>query len=419
MRRTVSAPLRRRPGKVVVFVALCLTGMVGVVALAVDGGVLLDDQQQLQAAADAAALAAATDLFANYVVNQGTDPNQTAAKSAQTTAAANGFSNDSNGTTVTVNIPPQSGAFSSQAGYAEVIIQHQQNRYFSTIFGNSAITVTARAVARGTQKASVNASILLLDPSGQGAYTNNGNTLLVAGAPILINSASSQAAQFSGDIALLAPQMNIVGNYNTEGNALLLANVSTGVKATPDPLANLAAPSNLAMQSSSPVAYSGGSYTLQPGVYNGGIALSSSASVTLEPGVYYLSGGGLNVTGRASLTGNGVLIYNSPLSSTDAINLGGRGAISLSPLTSGVYAGLTIFQDRTSSVALSLSGGGNVSLSGTVYAAAASLNVSGNGDMALGSQLLIADLTTSGNGFFQIPWSLANVSRSRDLRLVE
>jgi Flp pilus assembly protein TadG len=419
MRRTASAPLRRRSGKVVIFVALCLTGMVGVVALAVDGGVLLDGHQQLQAAADAAALAAATDLFANYVTNQGADPSGTAAQSALTTAAANGFSSDSNGTTVTVNIPPQSGAFSGQAGYAEVLIQHKQNRYFSTIFGKDAITVTARSVARGTQKPYVHASVLVLDPSGQGAYTNSGDGFQIAGAPILINSNSSQAALLSGSGTVLAPQINIVGNYAASGDATLLAKVSTGVKETSDPLSKLSVPSNLKMESNSPVAYSRGRYTLQPGIYNGGIALSSSAEVALEPGVYYLNGGGLTVSGRASLIGRGVLIYNDPFSNTDAINISGRGAISLSPPTSGAYAGLTFFQNRTSPVALSLSGGNNMSISGTIYAPAARLNINGNGDSTMGSQFITADLTTTGDGILKIPWNIANVCRARDLRLVE
>lgn len=419
MRRSLSASLRRRSGKVVVFVALCLTGMVGVVALAVDGGVLLDDQQQLQAAADAAALAAATDLFTNYLAHQGADPSRTAAQSAQTTAAANGFADGSNGAAVTVNIPPQSGTFSGQAGYAEVILQRKQDRYFSTIFGSGAITVTARAVARGTQKPYVDASMLLLDRSGRGAYDNRGDGFQTAGAPILINSKSPKAALLSGNSIVMAPQMDIVGDYANSGNAILLENVFTGVKETPDPLANLPVPSNLTMASNAQAAYSGGSYTLQPGVYNGGIALSRSAEVTLEPGVYYLNGGGLNVSDRASLTGNGVLIYNNPLSSNDAINLSSRGAISLSPPASGVYAGLTFFQDRTSSAALSLSGGDGMSISGTIYAAAARLNISGNGIITVGSQFITADLTIAGNGFFRIPWSIANVARQRDLRLVE
>src|SRR5690348_8218988 len=114
MRRLLPTPLPRRSGKVAVLVSLCLTGMLGVVAITLDGGVLLDDQQLLQASAVDAALASATDLYKNYPTNQGADPSGSAAKSAQTTAAANGFSDGSNGATVTVHIPPQSGAFSGK-----------------------------------------------------------------------------------------------------------------------------------------------------------------------------------------------------------------------------------------------------------------------------------------------------------------
>ena len=40
-----------RPGNLVVIVAVCLTVLMAVVALAMDGGNLLDDQRQCQAAA--------------------------------------------------------------------------------------------------------------------------------------------------------------------------------------------------------------------------------------------------------------------------------------------------------------------------------------------------------------------------------
>jgi hypothetical protein len=421
MMRTRSASFRRRPGKVAVLVALCLSGMVGVVAIALDGGVLLDDQQQLQAVADAAALAAATDLYSNYPANQGADPKGTAAQSAQTITAANGYSNGANGTTVTVNIPPQSGTFSGQAGYAEVIIQYNQTRYFSNIFGSGALTVQARAVARGLQKPYANAGILLLDPSGSGAYNNTGNGLVVTGAPILINSSSSSAATLAGNASVSAPQMEIVGNYTTSGNVNLgTTTVTTGVKATPDPLSSLAVPvaSTMTVQSNSQINYSGGSYTLQPGVYNGGISLSSSASVTLEPGIYYLNGGGLNVSGQASLTGNGVMIYNKPSSNSDSISIAGQGTISLSPPTSGTYAGVTIFQARSSTVGLSLTGGSNMTITGTFYAPSARLTLAGNGTL-VGSQFITYDLTTTGNGSFSVPWNATKVARPRDIRLVE
>lgn len=416
-----SAARRRREGKVVVLVALCLTGMVGVVAIALDGGVLLDDQQQLQAVADAAALAAASDLYVNYPTNQGADPKGTAAQSAQTVATANGFENATNGTTVTVNIPPKSGTFSGQAGYAEVIIQYNQTRYFSNIFGSGAIAVEARAVARGMQNPYAKAAILLLDPSSAGAFNDTGNGLTVTGAPILINSSSSQAAELSGNALVTAPQMKIVGNYTIGGgNASINSTVSTGVTATPDPLAKLPLPvaSSLSVERTSLLSLAGGSSTLQPGVYNGGIALSSTASVTLQPGIYYLNGGGLNISGQASLSGSGVMIYNNPLLSTDAINISGQGTISLSPPTSGIYAGIMFFQARSSTVGLSLSGGSNMSITGTIYAAGARLTLSGGGN-SMSSQIIADDLTTTGNGTINVPWSAANVARPRDIRLVE
>jgi Flp pilus assembly protein TadG len=421
MRRTPSASFRRW-GTVAVLVSLCLIGMIGVIAIAVDGGVLLDDQHQLQAAADAAALAAATDLYVNYTTNQGADPNGKAAQSAQTTATANGFSNGTNGTTVTVHIPPTSGAFNGQAGYAEVIIQYNQVRYFSNALGSGAIPIQVRAVARGIQTPYSTAGILLLDPTGSGAFNDQGNGLTVTGAPILINSSNSSAASLTGNASVTAPQMKIVGNYAISGgNASINGTVSTGVTATPDPLATLPVPvtSTLTVQSNSLLSYSGGSVNLQPGVYNGGIALSSSASATLQPGVYYLNGGGLNVSGQASLTGNGVMIYNNPLTSNDAINISGQGTVSLSPPTSGTYMGLTFFQNRTSTVGLSLSGNGNLSITGTIYAPGARLTVSGNGTMTVGSQYITDDLTTTGNGTFDVPWSTVNVARLRDIRLVK
>jgi hypothetical protein len=397
--------------------------MLGVVAIAVDGGVLLDDQQQLQTVADAAALAAATDLYTNYPTNQGADTKGTAAQSAQTTAAANGFANGANGATITVNIPPQSGTFSGQAGYAEVIVQYNQVRYFSTIFGQGAIPVQARAVARGMQKPYANAAILLLDTDDVGTYNGTGNgQVVVTGAPILINANSSQAATLAQNASLSAPQMSIVGNYTTNGSASVgTTPVTTGVQPTPDPLAKLAVPvaSTMTMQSNSQFSYSGGSFTLQPGVYNGGIMLSGTASATLEPGIYYLNGGGLKVSGQASLTGNGVMIYNNPLASGDAINIGSQGAITLSPPTSGVYAGISLFQTRASGEGVSLAGTGGMSITGTIYAYNARLTVTGNGTITMGSQVIANAMTTKGNGTINVPWSNTKVARPRDIRLVE
>src|ERR1051326_4641441 len=94
-----------RRGIVAVLVAVCLTVLIGCVALAIDGGLLMDSRRRVQAAADTGALAAASTLFANWQTTQGLDPNGSAAGAASTIAAANGFPNPQ------VNIPPLSGDF--------------------------------------------------------------------------------------------------------------------------------------------------------------------------------------------------------------------------------------------------------------------------------------------------------------------
>src|SRR5438067_824748 len=116
---TTLLPGSPRRGTVAVFVAACLTVLVGILAITLDGGLLLNESRHAQVVADAAALAAATDLMANAPLNGGTDPSGTAKASALTTAAANGYSNDGTTSVVTVNIPPQTGHNIGNPGFAE------------------------------------------------------------------------------------------------------------------------------------------------------------------------------------------------------------------------------------------------------------------------------------------------------------
>src|SRR5262245_48824668 len=104
---------RLRKGIVIPLVAVCLAVMMAFVAIVIDGGLLLDKQNRMQTVADAAAIAAAEDLFANWRTNQGLDPQWTARAVAIAVATANGFPD------ITVNIPPLSGLFVGQAGNVE------------------------------------------------------------------------------------------------------------------------------------------------------------------------------------------------------------------------------------------------------------------------------------------------------------
>jgi hypothetical protein len=141
-------------------------------AMALDGGAIVTERRHAQSTADAAALAAAADLFNNYLKYNGADTKGTAASAAKAIASSKGYTNTgSSGTAagntsiVTVHIPPASGNFIGKAGYAEVVVQYFQPRYFSLIWGSASIPISARAVARG-QWVPGSSGILVLGSSG-------------------------------------------------------------------------------------------------------------------------------------------------------------------------------------------------------------------------------------------------------------
>ncbi len=197
---------RLRRGTVAVLVAVCLIPLMAVLAIVLDGGVLLDDRRQAQTGADAAALAAATDLFNYYKTNMGADPSGTAKQSALTTAKADGYANDGKTSTVTVNIPPKSGPFTGKAGYVEVLITYYQTRYFSNVLGTGSFNVTARAVARGMYTPA-SPGVLVLDPTDNNTLdiTASGGVTVTNGGPITVDSTSANGGLTSSRIPETSP----------------------------------------------------------------------------------------------------------------------------------------------------------------------------------------------------------------------
>jgi hypothetical protein len=72
------------------------------------------------------------------------------------------------------------------------------------------------------------------------------------------------------------------------------------------------------------------------------------------------------------------MIYNAPAKSTDVVSVSGGATLTLSAPTSGTYQGIAIFQNRTSTLPISVSGSAVVKLTGTLYAAKATISLAGN-----------------------------------------
>ncbi len=414
-----------RKGTVAVLTALCLIAVMGFAALALDASLLHNDRRGAQAAADAAAMAAASNLYANYRTNAGTDPGGTAVGEAKAAAAADGFNNDGTTNSVVVNIPPLSGNFVGQTGYVEVIITQYQQRAFSAIFGSSAVTVKARAVARGKWTPNNN-GIIVLDPTSSGSLTDNGGGAGSATGKIIVDSNSPTGAVVTGGGSLTSPEFDLSGSpgWSTSGGGTFNGTINSNQPPTPDPLAYLPEPDpttlGLTTQSNHQVKLqNSGSLSLQPGVYDGGINVTGG-SLTLAPGIYYMNNGGFSFSGTGNLTAAGVMIVAMPNQNSDTISITGSGVIDLTPMTTGIYAGISLWQQRSSTNTITVSGGGAGStILGTFYAQHGTLKVSGGNSAGVGSQYISYDLNITGNAAMNVAYNPATVAPVRILQLVE
>ena len=414
-----------RRGAIVVLVAICLAVILAFVAIALDGGGLLERRRQAQATADAAALAAAEDLFRNYPANKGLDTNGTAAARAMAIAAANGFSGDGEQSTVTVRLSPQTylgGPNEGKAipkGYAEVSVAYNQPRYFSAILGSGEIAVPARAVARGRWEPSY-VGIHVLDLHRPGSLYGNGNAVTnVSGAKVIVNSDAPDAATSNG-LVIAAEDFKISGGSTTTGSGAFVGNIEYGTPPEPDPLRHIPEPDPTDMASHNKLQGSGPrTYSITPGVYRGGISVSGQASLTMAPGIYYMDGGGFSFSGQGNLLAHGVMIYNAPQSNSHNVSISGTGSITMSPPTDGIYKGLTLFQDREATNTMSVSGGGTMDIKGTFYTANGTLDVGGGGSGQIGSQYVSRFLSIRGNGTLQVDYDPNQAIPRRVLQLVE
>jgi Flp pilus assembly protein TadG len=439
---------QKRPGHVVVFFALMITVLVGVSAIAIDGGVIMDNVQKLQAAADASALAAAEELFRKWQTDAGWDGSGSAKNAAVALAAYNGYTNDGVNSIITPNafttgqsgqgqgtgnvtavehgvfIPPVTGDHVGKAGYVEVVIQYNQKRNFSSIYGTQKIPQRARAVAEGGWKAGT-MGILLLDPTSSGALTVVGNGVMsVVGAPLIVdsNAADGGVTTGSGTVSVSSnTSMDFSGSPGISGSGSWIGPVRTNQPPVPDPLLYLPEPSPVGASTYNKVNVAGNRVvTIDPGAYNGGIKVSGQASLVMNPGIYYMVGGGFSFTGQGSLTATGVMIVNLPSSNSDTITVNGTGAINMSPMMTGIYRGILLWQQRSSTNTISITGNGTSTISGTFYAAHGHLDVGGNGSQdVLGSQYISYTMKVNGNGNFAVNWNPDKVARVRIIRLVE
>lgn len=368
-------------GSYTVVMALLMPALVGLVGLSTDYALWVYTHQSAQAAAESAAVSAAT-AGNNLSVE------------ANAVTATYGFVDGTNGVAVTVNQPPQSGSHTTTAGAVEVIVQRAQTPAFAAIIWNSKlVTISARAVAIGGGSGCV----LALDKSASGSITVQGSAqVALSSCNLNDNSNSGTAVSIGGSGSLSANAVSVVGNISGSSNITAANGIATGAAATIDPYASATFPSfsgcdqsNLTVKTAT---------TISPGVYCGGISINAGAALTLNPGIYYLDQGGLSMAGNATISGTGVTLVFTSSTGNNWANaaIGGNAIVNLTAPTSGPTAGIVLFGDRNMDVGTSfkLNGGGSQTFGGAVYLPKADLTFNGGSNSNNGCTQIIADTIT-------------------------
>jgi prepilin-type N-terminal cleavage/methylation domain-containing protein len=246
-------------------------------------------------------------------------------------------------------------------------------------------------------------ALFAMGTSGRQLQVSGNGTLQVNGTAI-VNSNATPAVQRSGNAVLGASAgIQVFAPGSCSGCSAGLA--TTRATRVPDPFAGLALPDEAGL----PV-YTDGKPSHGPGVYRNTALTFPNGPTTLAPGVYIVESG-FNFAGQAAITGENVLLFNGcglhapgNCANTGTFNLAGQVSVSLTPRTSGDYAGLVIWQPVLNTRALTISGQGQaISISGVIYApGASSVNLSsGNGGLTIGS-VIGQNISVSGNGLVQV-----------------
>ncbi|HXJ94664.1 MAG TPA: pilus assembly protein TadG-related protein [Terriglobia bacterium] len=362
---------RDEAGVALVVVALAMVVLLGSLGLAIDMSYLRTVKQRMQTAADAAALAGASELSYGDVTS-----------AAKADAATNGFTDGANGVTVSVNNPPQTAGdpHYNDSQYVETIISQSVPTMFGKIFGTKTVTVQARSEAHLGSSPNC---FFVSSPSA--TFQVNGGSL-TAQCGIVVSSSASVAFQSNG-ATISATSISVHGGAQINGGSVN-PSPQTNVATPSDPLSYIPKPTVGPCGSGSGTTWSGSktqvqlsntTATFNPGVYCGGIQFNGGVTASFAPGVYILTNSGstsgyLQLNGTSTLTGSGVTFY---MTGSGSFQFNGTSHFNLTAPTTGTYAGILFFQNPNDSSTAQLNGDSSTVFQGALYFPGALLQLNG------------------------------------------
>jgi Flp pilus assembly protein TadG len=406
----------------VLLVAVLVLVLFGFAGLAVDLSRLYTASQQLQSAADAAALAAAnkvsTEIDPSYPDNPYTVTRQMAVSVALQNNAA--------------GVPVKLSANTANAPDGDIVIGRWdgiEKTFTPDLVDPNAVKVVARRTTTSEggpidlifgpvfevtgadvgrtgialMSKVLDPLLLVLHPSAKASLDIGGNGLIsLAEGGIQVNSDSNCAIDVNGSSHVSAPMTSTTGTVCAPAGSIT-GPLYEHVPVVPDPLADVlpdtAAWNAFKASLPKPLGSDGritDSGTFSPGYYPKGLSVNNSTVVTLAPGSY-MFGEEVKMNGDAQLHGTGVTLF---IDHGATMDVGGGTTLELGPPSSGTFKGITIFshRDNTGKDAVSLGGNGVLEVDGIAYVPGGTLAMIGTSIKSIGGVICWkADFWGNGN----------------------
>ncbi len=317
-------------GSTAVAFALGVPVVLAVIGVASDYATMTFKRAELQAAADAGALAAVKEMSLSQA---GT---KTAEEAARSYANAQ-LADRSEALDIEVEVD-------KKIGRATVKISENWSPFFSEFVGAGMTPVVATASASLT--GSANVCVLTLDPTASKAFeVKSGAYVTAPDCSLYSNSSSETGMEFDSSTEIKSNLVCSAGGV-TYAPGHVDPEPTTDCPQISDPLAGRPEPkSGVCVNVKMPIL---ADMTLQPGTYCNGIHITKKSNVTFMPGEYIVEDKGFVITGQGSAIGKDVGFY---LKGPDAVlNFTGNSVVEFAGRSSGDMAGLLFFEDRNAPV---------------------------------------------------------------------
>ena len=264
--------------------------------------------------------------------------------------------------------------------------------------GGKQYGITVRSQA-GYKEGACVLCMLALNPTSTNSLEIQGTAdILAPNCAVWVNSNSASGLYENGNATLTAKKICVRGYYN--GTKYYPDMPKSGVTDCPlfaDPLAakfatdyTTAWAAETTTRTQTPI---GGTVTLQPGKYSGGITVNNGGKVTLAPGVFFIVDGTFNIKagGEVFATGGVSIIItksnvSAPITDTSSkLTIVAQGNLSIKAPATGSFAGIAIAQHpnviagTTKVTGNNIQGGGKVAITGIVYYPKQILYITGSG----------------------------------------